>query len=517
MRDAKRGPAVPQREVLEYLEVPLRHRWLVIAPVVLCTAAALAAAVVLPKKYRSTTLILVEAEKVPDSFVPNMATDRVAKRLQTVQQEVLSRTRLERVAQELDPYQTLGKRPLGEIVVMMRDAVTVRVKGNDGFYVDYVHRDPRMAQRVTDRLARLFIDETTQAREKQVSEAFEFIDSQLADARRGLEQRETTLREYKERHMGSLPEQTNTSLSTLQRMQLEQQALTEQIRVGTERVMRLEAGADPAEGRTAGKSASLSSLRAQLESLRARYTDQHPEVKALRTQIAALEAELGAEAVSQSAALANRSGRVQQLDEARQDLEQLRARRDENTRRMAELQARVEQAPRTEQELANLTRDFQKLNENYLSLLNKRLDAQMAAKLEQRWRGEQFRILDPADVPDTPFYPNRLLFLMAGLCAGLALGLGAAYAADFIDHSIRTEKELSDLLPFTLLATVPHMDPRREDRLLARQHAALPSGGRQRSSPSHGHSGRRRPAAQEARRTEPLGLSLRDTRRGERP
>jgi succinoglycan biosynthesis transport protein ExoP len=491
MPDVKRGRGTPQREVLEYLEVPIRHRWLVVGPVVVCALAALVASFLLPAKFRSSTLILVESEKVPEPFVPNLATERVTQRLQKVQQEVLSRTRLERVAQDLDPYETVGKQPLGEVITAMRKAITVRVRGNDSFLIEYVHSDPHVAQRVTDRLARLFIEETTQAREKQVSEAFDFISSQLADARRDLEQREAGLREYKQRHMGTLPEQTNTNLSVLQRMQLEQQAIAEQMRTASERLTQLESSSEPTR-LSSDRRARLSALRAQLESLRARYTDEHPDVKATRAQIAALEAESSSESLAGQGA-----SHATELQETREELKRLKARREENDKRSRELEARVEQAPRTEEELSNLTRDFQQLNANYLSLLNKRMEAQMAAKLEQRWRGEQFSILDPADLPADPFFPNRKLLLLAGLLAGIGMGVAAAYGADFIDHSVRSEKELGEMFPFAVLAVVPYVDPRRDARVRTRFRKSLP--------PHDRRSGRRQAAAEAGAPAVPLG------------
>jgi hypothetical protein len=144
------------------------------------------------------------------------------------------------------------------------------------------------------------------------------------------------------------------------------------------------------------------------------------------------------------------------------------------------------------------------------------MDAQMASKLEQRWRGEEFRILDPADLPAIPFFPNRPLFLVMGLCAGLALGFAAAFSADFVDHSIRTEKELSELLPFTVFATVPYIDPQREDKLLARFRAALPPDDSPRLTPNDSRAGRRRPAAEDDDRTAHLGLGLDEGSRGGR-
>src|SRR5262249_38259373 len=146
--------------------------------------------------------------------------------------------------------------------------------------------------------------------------------------------------------------------------------------------------------------AGLVQLKIQLASLRTRYTDEHPDVQALLGQIATLEKSLPANGSSNG----EKDG---QLEAVRAEGRTLRARREELDQKIASFQARVEQAPRTEQEMVTLTRDFQKLNENYLALLNKKLDTQLAAKLEQRWQGDRFRILDPANLPEAPFYPNR--------------------------------------------------------------------------------------------------------------
>jgi uncharacterized protein involved in exopolysaccharide biosynthesis len=121
----------------------------------------------------------------------------------------------------------------------------------------------------------------------------------------------------------------------------------------------------------------------------------------------------------------------------------------------------VDLAPRTEQELATLTRDFQKLNENYLALLNKKLDAQMAQKLEERWKGERFRILDPAYLPEQPVSPNRLAFALGGLVAGLAAGLLLAGGAELLDRSVKTARQLQDAIPYPVIAIITHIDGRR--------------------------------------------------------
>jgi polysaccharide chain length determinant protein (PEP-CTERM system associated) len=449
-----------RRDLVEYLEVPLRHPWHIVIPTVLVVAASVTASLTLPKRYRTSTLILVESQKVPDSFVRKDLGEASKPRLLTIKQEILSRTRLEKVIRELDPYpQMTGKMPLTDIVEIMRGASEINVRGNDAFTVEYEHHDPAMAMRVANRLAGLFIEESNQSREEQVEGAAEFIESQLEDARRKLEEKEEAIRKFKEAHMGRLPEQTAANLATLQRLQLEQQSVSDNLRATRERELVLEKALNDersvAVPVTPGDpAAELSQLRAQLRALRARYTDEHPDVQALQGRIAELEKRLEEASPITEAPTTIRS----QLEQSRIESRTLQAKRDELEKRIAMFQGRVEEVPRTEQELAVLTRDYQKMNENYLALLNKKLDAQMAERLEKRWKGERFRILDPAYQPENPVFPRRSLFLSAGIVLGLLLGLVLAFVGEYFDHTIKSLGELEATLPYPVLAAFPHMD-----------------------------------------------------------
>ncbi len=439
------------RQILEYIQVPLGRPFHVAIPFVLCVLASIAALYLVPAKFKSSTLILVEAEKMPESFVTSVATEQVSRRLQTVRQEVLSRTRLETVLRELAPYGPVGDVTLTKMVEWMRNGIDVTVKGGDAFAIDYVHRDPATAQKVAHRLAQLFIDETVQSRKQQVGDAYEFLETELQEAKRDLGKREEALRRYKEQHMGTLPEQMNANLATLQRLQLEQQALSENLRSARDRLAALETAPAPTLGKAGpvDPRGEITLLRTQLGALRTRYTDEHPDVKALVTQIQALEKVIGSGGTASGG-----EGSTPQLDQARAEVKNLRARLEELEKRMGTFQGRVELAPRTEQDIVEITRDFQKLNEHYTSLLNRKIEAQMAAKLEQRWQGDRFRILDPASLPERPFFPSRRLFLLAGVLLGLIFGVATAFAADFFDHSIRTVRELEETLPFPVLAHI---------------------------------------------------------------
>ena len=449
------------RELLSILEVPVRRPFHVLVPFVVCSIAALVAAFVLPRQFRTSTLILVEAQKVPDSFVPR-GQDTSKPRLQTIRQEILSRTRLERIIQELKPYPSGAREAsLTDLVETMRNAVTINVKGEDAFTIEFTHRDPKMAQAVTNRLAGLFIEEAGRTREEQVSGALSFIEAQLEDARSQLEKKDQDLRRYKEAHMGRLPEQLGANLATLQRLQMEQQSVAASLQSARQRLLLIERGSGdvvPPDTRSSSRPAGsdLPGLRAQLAQLLERYTDEHPDVQALRARIARLEA--GIPDAPAGAGSAASAANLVRLQEARVEVRNLEDNLAEVGRRIQTFQQRVEEVPRAEQELATLMRDYQKLSDNYSLLLNKKLDAQMAERLEKKWKGERFSVLDPAFLPEQPYWPNRPLVLGLGMILGLVLGLSAAYATEFLDSSVKGPSDLEVLAPLPLLGFIPAVE-----------------------------------------------------------
>jgi polysaccharide biosynthesis transport protein len=494
------APSYSMRELQRLAEAPLRRPWLVIVPLVVSLVVAVALSLLLPPRYRSSTLILVAPDQMPTEFVTNMNTEKIGRRLQTLRQEVQSRTRLERVAREFDPYGMLGKKPLIDTIERMRDAVTVSVKGNDAFTIEFEHSDPKMAMLVADRLTTLFMEEVVGSRERQVSTAYEFIEKQMQEARTSLEEKEAALREFKERYMGQLPEQVQANLATLQRLQLEQQTTADGLRKATDALLLLESTGGRSGGGpgTVSPPDSLDAMRALMAQLKTRYTDQHPDVRALQSRIdqlekAAASAEPGAPIVDPVAAALEMRKR-----EARLEVQSLRARLVEVDKSIAAFQARVEAAPRREQEILGLTRDYQKLSENYTQLLTKKLDAEMASRLEAQEKGQQFRILDPAFLPERPSFPNRGLFAVAGLLAGILLGVGLAVVIDVLDPTMKDADSVRASFTFPVLAVIPYVKPREQARLASmpvdqksgpglepeadhRQDAALPFNPRRRS------------------------------------
>ena len=445
-------------QLRHFLHAPLRRPLMVLVPWVGILLLAALSLVVLPKKYRSSTLILIESEKVPESFVARVATEESSRRIENIRPEILSRTRLESVLGETNPYPDIGSKT--RAVDRLRDDAWVNPSGADGFTIEYVHRDPRKAQEVTERLATLFINESVKAREQQVEDAVDFLVTQVADARKELEKKDAALRRFKEERMGRLPEQLATNLATMEMLQREMHSVEESLFLARDKQDALARGVgrgseDTPSGAEAADPNSLESLRAQQAALRSRYTDEHPDVQGLRSRIARMEANLARTPAAPAAASGNIARA--QLERVGLEVTRLEQRRSDLEKRIAGVNTRIEDTPRTEQELANLTRDYQKLSENYTALLAKQLEAQMAGRLERRWKGDQFRLLDPAHLPEKPDFPKPLRMLGLGMLLGMLVGLVTSLVAEFMDPSIKDSEDLQGLLDYPVLARLPHL------------------------------------------------------------
>jgi polysaccharide chain length determinant protein (PEP-CTERM system associated) len=461
---AESEDSVDWAQLEHYLHAPLRRPFLVLVPWVAILALSVVAFFVLPKRYKSSTLILVESERVPDSFVTRVATQDRGQRLEAIRPEIMSRTRLERVVEEMKPYPEITSPAAA--VERMRRAVFINISGNDGFTIEYIHTDPRKAQEVTSRIATLFIEETVKAREEQVEGALDFLSAQVTEARRELEDKDQTVRRYKAAHMGRLPEQLQANLATMQMLQQDLRSVEESLIFAREKRDGLARGdvrspATASPGYTPSAPVELDDLRRQLALLKGRYTEDHPDVESLRARIARLDARLSAGSAAADPADADldtsTSVAREQLAQATREVKRLEAKRTDLEGRIAAIRARVEGTPQTEQELASLNRDYDKLSENYVALLSKQLEAQMAGRLERRWKGDRFRILDPANLPEKPYFPQPLLVIGLGAVLGLFTGLGVALLAEFADPSVKDIHDLQAILAHPVLARIPHL------------------------------------------------------------
>jgi polysaccharide chain length determinant protein (PEP-CTERM system associated) len=450
--------------VFQYLEILIRRRWAVIIPAVVISGLTVPIVLSIPATYQSTTLILVEAQKVPETLVRTTVTTPIEDRLQAISQQILSRTRLQRVIEKFNLYQfsESSSSPVTlDHVERLRRNIDIQVpRGrNPGSTISiaFIGDDPRIVMDVTNELASLFIEENLRVREAQAEGTTEFLENELQQMKVRLEAHEEALRAFKERSMGELPEQLDTNLRTLDRLQIERQMLENSLKNAEDRYTDLEGGDSPST--VAGR---LQVLRTRLANLRTEYTDEYPDFVLLKKEIAAVEAQLAAEATTSTPAAPPTVGTAgnTQLAERRREIQTIRQRQQVVVAQIKDYEKRVERTPHREQQLAMVLRDYENVQRSYQALLDKRQEAKIAESLERRQKAEIFRILDPANFPERPYQPNRALLILLGIAGGLAAGIGLAVFREQLDASIKTETDLVEASTgVPVLAVVPFVTP----------------------------------------------------------
>lgn len=477
----------------------LKRKWLVIAVFFTCVTVAGILCVVLPASYRSQTLILVESQKIPENYVQALVGPTIEERLNSIQQQVMSRTVLTQMIQEFDLYQDEVRRKGMEMVVEhLRKDITVTtmaaksqrsVSSIDAFSISFAHENPVTAMKVTARLASNFIEENLKVREQLVEGASEFLEQELALAKDRLESQERAISVFKTKYMGELPEQVQVNVSALDRLQLQQSTTSDTLQKASDRLTLMEKmireyDSPSVSGTVQGTNGTvvvdplvhrLKELEKTLATLQAEYKDTYPDVVSTKEEIQALKAQIKnrpkdkEESENGEVAEKLRGSHkdlrtsdlylrelIRQRDEARLEITSLKERLFRLKEEVRQYEARVEKAPTREQELMILVRDYNNLKENYRTLLDKKLNARLAENLEKRQKGEQFRVLDPANVPNNPEKPNKLQIMLIGLALGCGLGVGGAVALESLQPVFRRSDDVEDLLQLRVLASIPN-------------------------------------------------------------
>src|SRR5450631_590955 len=473
----------------EYWAMVVRRRWWIIGPLFLGWLIVFASAWIIPPKYTSETVILVEQQKVPEQFVmPNVQVD-LQERLQSITQQVLSRSRLLSIINELHLYQGLFFGSPDDQIMQMRKDITidlVQAPANNGrpgaltaFKVSYVADKPQIAQQVNTQLATLFIDENIRASQQQSESTTNFLDTQLTAAAAALAAQEKKMREYEGSHMGELPDQLQSNLQILNGAQGQLQAaidardkaLQQQAYLNSLATQYDAMGVTESTAATPQTTAQqIEMMRAELATLEAKYTPDHPDVKKLKDTISKME-QMQKDTTDTKSGDATNDGeksspaQVQAMTPVMQIQSQLKANKLEIQSREAlisrleakvnQYQARLNATPGRQQELSDIMRNYDESKKSYDELLGKTMASSLATSLNRQQQGDQFRIIDPPSLPDKSSFPDRFKFSLAGLGIGLALAFVFGVGSEFLDDRIRSEQDLLDAAPLPVLAEIP--------------------------------------------------------------
>lgn len=489
-----------QRELAleDYLDIARRRWWILAVPAVIFSISAYAMSLFLPSRYTSETVVLVEEPVVPENLVKPVLGGDVNQRLATMQEQILSRTRLQQIIEKFGLYQDdKGQPSMEDKVARFRKTITVspvrpmaetRASGLPGFTVSVVAAKAYAAQQICTEITSFFMQQNVLLRERRAEDTTQFITRQLEDSKRKLDDQDAKLADFQRRYMGELPDEMPANFSMLSGLSSQLDATSQalnraqqdklyietelQQQIASQRAMRKAPEQQIVDPSVLDK--QLAQLKNQLAVLRSQYTDRHPDVRRLEKDIALLEKKIQDDTTARAAAASappvdpqpsEAAVDTPQIQQLRAQLRQVNETITEKSRQqghiqeeISSLQAKLRLTPAIAQEYKALTRDYQTALNIYNDLLKKQNDAEVATDLERRQQGEQFRVLDPPSLPQRPSYPNRPFFAVGGFMGGLAFGLAIVFAIEAQDTTFRSERDIERVLKLPALAMIPLLE-----------------------------------------------------------
>jgi len=472
---------------LDYVNLFRRRKWWLIVPIAASVVVGIILVEVLPKEYRSTTTVAVAAATISPSLVSQASQLDNQDRLRAMSQQLLNAQILSRVVKA----EGLGDDGDDKLIARLRSAISISVpdpvaqlnepRRLDAFQVSYDDAEPARAQRVANRLVNVFVEESSNRRTATAEGTAAFLNSELQASQQRLATLESRLRSSKESFMGQLPEQTPANLSTLSGLRQQIEANATALRSEQDRLSMIERQLDAVQkgsndvifvpGANGGAQAQTPEsrvvlLQRELAEARAMYTDKHPDVLRIEEELKNARQDAQAErskSASDRTAQLTLDPTYRQLA-ADREMSRLRIRdlqraEGDLRRQIGTYQARVESAPRVEQQLAVVQRDYDLERQQYSELSSKLHAAAIAENVEKDRSGEQFMVLYPATMPMTPTKPVPWRVMLIAIVAGICLGGGATLGREYLDRSVHDVRDLREEFQLPVLGEVTRIQP----------------------------------------------------------
>jgi succinoglycan biosynthesis transport protein ExoP len=499
----------------EYLRILWRRRWYALSGFVLVAIGVGIYSWRTPNVYRSESTIVVELAAIPQDYVRSSDRSTPAQQITGIRQLAQSRSFMERLIQEfqLFGYGAGNTFSMDEAINALSKSIQIGNPSPNTFRISFAATDAGLAQTINRRVVETLIQSSNSSRKSKAVEADQFLDEQLRQTQQELVATEEKIRQFKTEHLGELPDQGNANLSALNTLNAQLAAVENALQRSRDQHKRLEFRAqeqkrlraltqnipvppikspepvaipknNPAIDRLAAKQAELAALTT-------RYTSGHPDVVRLAREVEELKKQIDAsmsenatptpmlpdEIKTDNAISAPPSETDPMLEieaaEVRIEAESIKAeianREKERNAILDQIrayQAKLKLAPSLELELTSLSRENEVLRQQYSSLQGKKFQAQMTASLETNKNSDTYRVMDEANLPEKPIFPDRGQILMIGLGAGFLVGIGAAFGREFLDSTLSSEDEVAAALKLPVLVTISEIPGKQPKKLI---------------------------------------------------
>jgi uncharacterized protein involved in exopolysaccharide biosynthesis len=447
--DLERGGSSPTWMINHLPVIFWERRFLVLGCFLALLLAGTVAAFVLPRTYRSTATLLVQSQDLPTTIVDSPTTGAVEQRIARIRQQVLSRGDLIQLIEQNDLYADERRsQPLSKVIEKMRHATNLSALSSDigqqsgtqnstvAIAMSFDYPEPAKAQTVLQSFVSKFLSMDSENVEDQASLTVRFLQDQANKLQAQISDIEGQLTSLKAKNGAAL---ANTGAPPL----IDTGSFSAQITsLQTENRQLIVQSRNPAK-----RDDALGAAEAALAAAQSQYSDTHPDVVAAKERVATLrsmaqQSSAGSDTISEQIAANNVA--IHQLMEQR---DSTLARANAAMAGQARAPAVMEQAMQMESRANTLRNQYQQVSENLLK-------AQNSARMATEQRAERLSLVEPANLPDQPFSPNRLRLIAGGAAAGLALGLLLALALELLAKPVRSPRQIEQL-GFPLIGVVP--------------------------------------------------------------
>ncbi|HEY6345059.1 MAG TPA: hypothetical protein VIY49_26480 [Bryobacteraceae bacterium] len=416
----------------------------------------------LPDRYVSQATLLVVQQQVSQRYVEPDSTITLSDAIQAMKLEVLSQSRLLEIINDLGLYEASKERTFPELLVekMRKDLDIQPLETSPGrnefnaFTIAFTAGTPQLAQEVTSRLTSLFIEQNLKTRGEQAANTTKFLTEELDAAKQRLAEEEARLKAFKTSNAGELPEQQQANLAALTEARLRLETAASSLTQTQQQRSSLELSI----------SERLARLQSEKTALLIHYTTQHPEVMKKDQEITQVKSVLERLTAGTPSPVSlapvpiddvGLDAILQQADANMVQLATLSAQQKKLEEEIERYQERLSLTPLREQQLAEILRDDDLYKKGYTDLVNKKLQSEMSANLEEKQVGQQFRLVDPPSLPAKPSSPKRLQISLGGLAGCILISIALGFLVEMRDTSFHTEKAVSQYCSLPLVIGVP--------------------------------------------------------------
>jgi polysaccharide chain length determinant protein (PEP-CTERM system associated) len=433
---------------------------------------------VLPSIYRSTSTILIEEREVPENFVSASASDYARQRIQSIKHKIQSSSKLLNIIDNYDLYPDLkGKIPTDKIVNKLRESIKLGLINTDvvdrrtgrpsevtiAFTLSYEGKEePEKVKKVCDGITTMFIEENRLNREMRTEETSKFLEAELSRVKMELDGVETQISTFKQEHINELPETLQTNLRNFDSVEREILLLNDQLRGLKEREgsLRTQLAGIPPNLEAQNEEDRLDELMMELTDLQSRFSDEYPDVIKVKAEIEKLKKQLNISKGYSESIKRNPDNPIYvtlaaQLSSTEIEIKSINQQIAQLIQKQDEYRQHIENTPRVEAEYRKLTINRDNIQEKVNELMKKLMESKVVQGLERNQKGEQFKLLEPAQVPQNPFKPNRMAIMLIGLVLGIGAGVCTAFILEYNDTSVRNAESLVQETSFPVLASIP--------------------------------------------------------------